>query len=141
MQSERTRMGTSVLSEVRTWLLEMQACVQTVDYERAKALFLPNVIGFGTYSGVLNGLEDLAHNQWSHIWPNILEFTFRLNELQAGTTGDLAWVACPWDSLGRRNDGTTFLRPGRMTVVLINQYGHWLAAHTHFSLYPPTREE
>lgn len=141
MQSERTRTGTVVLSEVRTWLLEMQVCVQAVDYERAKALFLPEVISFGTYSGVLNGLEDLAHNQWGRIWPNIREFTFRLSQLRTDATGDLAWAACPWDSLGQRDDGTTFARPGRMTVILVNRNQRWLAAHTHFSLYPPTHEE
>ena len=123
---------------VRAWLSEMQGCVRALDYERARAIFLPEVIGFGTWSGVLDGLDELVADQWSRVWPHIRDFTFRLDELRAGVAagGDLAWVACPWDSLGLREGGATFPRPGRMTAVLVAHEGGWRAAHTHFSLYP-----
>ena len=122
--------------EIRGWLLAMQDCVRAVDYERARALFLPEVVGFGTYSGVLDGLDHLVADQWRRVWPRIRDFTFRLDELRVGTDGDLAWAACPWDSRGLRDDGTTFPRPGRVTVVLVRRDGRWRAAHTHISLYP-----
>ena len=129
---------TSARAEIRDWLAEMQACVRDVDYDRARALFRRDVIGFGTYSGVLHGLDRLVDDQWRHIWPTIRDFTFRLDELHAGVAagGDLAWAACPWDSLGAGADGSTFPRPGRVTVVLARESGRWLAVHTHFSLYP-----
>ncbi len=126
------------LAGVRDWLVEMQGCVRAVGYARARGLFLPDVVGFGTYGGVLVGLDELAAGQWRHIWPTIADFTFRVGEARMGADGDLAWVACPWDSLGTRPDGSTFPRPGRMTVILARREGRWAAAHTHFSLYPPT---
>lgn len=132
----RDAAGAAAGEEIRGWFCEMQACVRAVDYDRAKAIFLPDVVGFGTYGGVLDGLDTLAADQWGHVWPTIREFTFRLDELRWGVSGALAWAACPWDSLGTRPDGATFPRPGRATVILVRDGGRWRAAHTHFSLYP-----
>lgn len=118
------------------WLDEMQACVRAVDYDRAERIFAPDVVGFGTYASMVHGLKNLRTEQWRHIWSDIREFTFRLDELQCGVEGDLAWAACAWDSVGYRSDGTAFPRPGRMTVILQRREGKWLAIHTHFSLFP-----
>lgn len=133
----------SAVDELRAWLAEMQACVRAVDYDRARALFRQDAIGFGTYNGVLDGLDQLVADQWRNIWPTIREFTFRLDELRAGvaTAGDLAWTACPWDSLGVGVDGGAFPRPGRVTAILVRENGRWLAAHTHFSLYPARADD
>ena len=98
---------------IRDWFLELEACVHAVDYERAERIFAPDVVGFGTFTGVAAGRATLRREQWSHIWPAIREFTFRLDELHGGLSGDLAWAICPWDSLGARPDGSTFARPGR----------------------------
>lgn len=125
-------------SGVRAWFSEMQACVRAVDYDRARSLFTPDVIGFGTFSGVLVGLDRLVDDQWRRVWPTIRDFTFDLDRLHWGASGDLAWAACPWTSRGWRDDGTTFDRPGRVTVVLRRMAGGWRAHHSHFSLYPPT---
>ena len=119
------------------WLTEMHTCVRAVDYARARHLFRPDVVGFGTYSGVLNGLDHLVAGQWNNVWRTIRDFTFRLDALHAGGDGDVIWLACPWDSTGVRPDGTTFDRPGRVTVILRHDETSWRAAHTHFSLYPP----
>jgi ketosteroid isomerase-like protein len=121
---------------IRDWFLELQACVRAVDYERAERIFAPDVVGFGTFTGVAAGRANLRREQWSHVWPNIRTFAFRLEELRGGMAGDLAWAICPWDSLGTRADGSTFARPGRATVILERRDGRWLAVHTHFSLYP-----
>ena len=132
-------MASADLAEIaREWLREMQACVRSVDYARARPLFAEDVVAFGTFATVVSGRDRLEREQWRNIWPTIRDFTFRLDEARMGTDGDLAWVACPWDSLGTRPDGSTFPRPGRMTVILARREGRWAAAHTHFSLYPPT---
>ena len=114
----------------------MQSCVRAVDYARAERIFAPDVVGFGTYEGMATGRLTLRQAQWSHIWPTIRGFTFRMDALQCGASGDLAWAACPWDSTGILPDGTSFARPGRMTVVLERRVAVWLAVHTHFSLFP-----
>jgi ketosteroid isomerase-like protein len=121
---------------LKNWLHEMQACVRAVDYERAKKLFAPDVVGFGTYASVVQGLDNLQAGQWSNIWPTIRDFTFRLDELHWGVDGALAWAACSWDSTGFRPDGTPFPRPGRVTLVFERREERWLAVHSHFSLYP-----
>ncbi len=128
----------AAVAVARAWLAEMQSCVQAVDYARARAIFRDDIVGFGTYSGVLDGLDHLVVGQWSNVWPTIRDFTFRLDEVRAGMASGLVWVACPWDSRSTRPDGTTFDRPGRMTVILTRDEAGWRAAHTHFSLYPAT---
>ncbi len=121
---------------VRDWLRELQACVRAVDYDRAEQIFAPDVVGFGTYKSVAQGIKTLRAEQWSNIWPNIRNFTFRVDELKWGAEGDLAWAVCTWDSIGFRDDGSAFDRPGRMTIILERRQGKWLAVHTHFSLFP-----
>ena len=121
---------------IRDWLRELQACVRAVDYDRAQKIFAPEVVGFGTYASVVRGVENLRADQWSNIWPTVREFTFRLDELHWGAEGNLAWAACPWDSVGFRADGAPFPRPGRVTVIFERRDRAWLAVHTHFSLYP-----
>ncbi|MGN6673951.1 MAG: YybH family protein [Thermomicrobiales bacterium] len=133
---ETTQAAQNAATIARAWLTELQAAVRAVDYERGKAIFRPDVVGFGTFTGVLDGLDHLAADQWMNVWPRIREFTFRLDDLRVGRAGALLWAACPWDSRGTRPDGTTYDRPGRATVILVQDDGRWRAAHTHFSLYP-----
>ena len=121
---------------IRDWLAEMQSCVRAVDYDRAERIFAPEVVAFGTFEGVIVGREALRAAQWSNVWPTIRDFTFRQAELHHGSDGELAWGICPWDSTGRRPDGSMFARPGRMTVILQRRESRWLAIHTHFSLFP-----
>ncbi len=117
---------------------EFSAAVRAVDYERGTTMFAPDVVGFGTYAGMRVGLDALVNGQWRNIWGVTRGFTFRLDELHLGVSGDQAWVAVPWDSEGRHGSGDWFDRPGRATIVLERRDGRWLALHTHFSLYPPT---
>lgn len=122
--------------EIRNWFLELQACVCAVDYDRAERIFAPDVVGFGTYEGVARGLQTLRTAQWQNSWPNIRDFTFRLNELHWGAERTLAWAICPWDSTDFRPDDSRFARPGRATVIMERRDERWLAVHTHFSLFP-----
>ena len=123
-------------SVLRAWFRELQSCVQAVDYDRAEAIFAPDVMGFGTYKDIAEGRDVLRREQWSNIWPTVRDFTFRLEQLHWSAQGTLAWAACPWDSVGFNPDGTPFPRPGRVTVIFECREGTWLAVHTHFSLYP-----
>ena len=114
----------------------MQACVRAVDYERARALFANDVVAFGTFAAVVTSRDRLEREQWRNVWPTIREFTFRLDELHCLGTGQALCVVVPWDSRGRREDGTTFDRPGRATLVLAQRGERWVAVHSHFSLAP-----
>jgi ketosteroid isomerase-like protein len=123
-------------SVARRWLTELQECVRTVDYARARPLFDVDVVSFGTHASVVSGREALERDQWQHVWPNIREFTFRLDELHCiGDEQHLVAIA-PWHSLGIAPDGAPFPRPGRATVALARKDGRWVAVHTHFSLVP-----
>jgi ketosteroid isomerase-like protein len=114
----------------------MQACVRTNDFQRARALFDNDVIAFGTYASVLTGRERLENEQWRNVWPNIREFTFRLDEARCLRNADAICVVAPWDSIGTRADGSPFQRPGRATLLLTERDGQWVAVHSHFSLAP-----
>lgn len=124
----------------RAWLAEMEDCVRQIDFERCRAIFAPDVVGFGSRADRLVDLEALERDQWRHVWPRIRDFTFLRDQLSLGAVvaGDdgLIWLACPWTSQGRREDGTPFTRPGRMTAVLERRNNRWLAVHTHHSVNP-----
>ncbi len=125
--------------QIREWLEEFSAAVREVDYDHGRTMFANDVVGFGTYAGVRVGIDDLVSGQWRNIWGVTRGFTFRLDELHVGISGDQAWVAVPWDSQGQR-DGEWFDRPGRATIILERRGGRWLAVHSHFSLYPAPRD-
>lgn len=119
------------------WLRQFESCVRRVDYQSAKLLFDEHVSAFGTHQAVIRGLDQLAREQWSQIWPNTSDLTYRTDELTYDAAGDVAWVACPWDSTGRHADGSTYPRPGRVSVGLRRGAdGRWRATHTHHSLHP-----
>lgn len=124
------------LAPLREWLRQWQACVRAADFEGGRRLCAPDLIAFGTVAPFVEGLERVMDQQWRHVWPRIREFTVRVDEARGAVSGDSAWVAAPWDSLGVRPDGTTFPRPGRLTIAFVKSGGRWLAKHTHFSLSP-----
>ena len=130
---------TDVREALVEWLRRFEDCVRRVDYESAKPLFDEQVSAFGTHRPVIRGLDQLAREQWAKIWPNTSDITYRTDELTYDAAGDVAWAACPWDSRGRAKDGSTFSRPGRVTVGLRRGAdGRWRATHTHHSLHPRT---
>lgn len=118
------------------WLNELQECVRSVDYERALGLFAHDVVSFGTYAGFVFGRQSLQREQWSNVWPHTRDFNVRMDTVHCWGDEDCLCVAACWDSLGFREDGTTFDRPGRASVVLARRDGRWLALHGHFSLAP-----
>jgi ketosteroid isomerase-like protein len=126
----------NLVSIAREFLLEMQTCVQAVDFERARPLFADDVVAFGTFASVVSGREALEAQQWRNIWPVIQDFRFRLADLRCLGTTEAVCLVVAWDSLGRRRDGSTFDRPGRATVLLVQRNGRYVALHSHFSLAP-----
>lgn len=120
----------------RTWLSGLERCVRAVDYGSARPLFAPEVRAFGTRASIVIGRDALEREQWRRVWPTIREFAFRLDESCCVGDETMLCVVVPWDSLGVNPDGTTFSRPGRATLVLVNREGEWVAIHSHFSLAP-----
>jgi ketosteroid isomerase-like protein len=134
--SERLR------STVRDWIAAWGAEVAAVDMAAARRRFAPDVVAFGTYAEIVHGLDDLEAMQWRNVWPAIDGFAFRVDQLVviASDDGCQAVAIVPWDSVGTADDGTTFARPGRATVVLRREStsAPWVGVHTHFSLVPTT---
>jgi len=128
------------VARAREWLLEMQASVRSVDYARARPLFAEDVVAFGTFAAVVSGRERLEHEQWRNIWPTIRDFTFRLEQLHCLGSEDALCVVVPWDSVGQRDDGQAFDRPGRATLLLTLRGERLVATHSHFSVAPPRDE-
>jgi ketosteroid isomerase-like protein len=123
-------------SIARAFLTEMQTCVRAVDFQRARPLFAEDAVAFGTYAAVISGRDRLEQEQWRNVWPNIRDFTFRLDELHCLGDANHIGVVVTWDSRGTRPDGSTFDRPGRATLLLAERDGRWVALHSHFSLAP-----
>jgi ketosteroid isomerase-like protein len=122
----------------RQWLEALQGCVQRVDFESGRQLFVEEAVGFGTKASLAVGRDTLEANQWRGIWPHIEGFHFNLDDTRWDSSGDQAWAIATWGSRGFGPDGKTFDRPGRATVIFVRRDGAWRALHTHFSLFPGT---
>ena len=124
------------LAPIRAWLTEFQGHVRAVDYDAGKKMCAPEMLAFGTYAEMVEDIDQVIDAQWRKIWPTIRNFTIKVDQARGAVDGNKAWVAAPWDSLGVRDDGSTFHRPGRLTMILERRDGRWLARHTHLSLTP-----
>ena len=129
-------------AEIKAWFDEWSGYVAAVDFEAARPLFHPEVVGFGTYMEYVRGLENLEQQQWRSIWGTIADFHFATEHLICGVSADglQAWGITPWTSTGFHEDGTSYERPGRATVLFVRESADstWLAIHTHISLSPGT---
>lgn len=127
---------------IRDWFATWGEFVAAVDFESARPLFDPDVIGFGTFMDTVTGLDNLEQRQWRSIWPTIRDFRFNLDSLKCVVSEDrlLAVAAITWSSTGIGEDGVHFDRPGRATVGLVRAAtgAPWRGMHTHFSLNPGT---
>ena len=72
------------------------------DFERARPLFADDVVAFGTYAAVISGRDHLEQEQWRNVWPEIRDFTFRLDELRCLGQADTICAVVTWDSLRTR---------------------------------------
>jgi ketosteroid isomerase-like protein len=135
----RTDTWDLLASTVTDWLETWQIKINGRDYAGARDLFDPEVLGYGTRTGIAHGLDELEQKQWRPTWSEIERFRFNLQELTLLPEGPNMVVACTtWTSLGIRADGSRFDRAGRMTLVLrrTDASEPWRALHTHFSVSP-----
>ena len=120
------------------WFKVWEKQVQNKDFEAAKKLFENDVVSFGTWMNVVEGLDKLYSDQWKNIWPTINNFKFVSNTLFIQISPDrlLANSILVWNSTGYKKNGNSFKRNGRATVVLkrSNLDNSWKGIHTHFSL-------
>lgn len=129
------------LAQLRDWFTCFQKFVREVDYDAGKAICAPDVLGFGSVANVAYGLDTLVREQWMQIWPNSRDFTYRMDQLKVGSSGNTGWGACTWESTGIFPDGTEFPRSGRVTIVFEKRNEKWLAIHTHYSMFPSERRK
>lgn len=129
---------------VHVWLESFAACVRARDFEGGRALFAPQVHGFGTLTPVVEDRQALHDWQWLPTWVRTREFRFEPATVRLLTSPDgcQAVVMAMWSSEGVDRPDHWGLQPpyarrGRATIVLRRQLdGSWLAFHTHFSLIP-----
>jgi ketosteroid isomerase-like protein len=118
------------------WLRSMQARVRARDYAGARELFAADVTGFGTVAGAAAGLDELERLQWRRVWPRTRDFAFDLDGARTFERDGLVGVAARWTSTGLADDGTTFPRSGRATLLLDRRGDRLVAVHSHFSTAP-----
>ena len=120
------------------WFLEWEKFVQKKQYSSALQFFENDVVSFGTWMDVVEGLDQLKINQWENIWPTISGFKFLTETLFIQLSQDKLFAnsILSWTSLGYHQDGKTFERSGRATVTLKRSSLNceWKGIHTHFSL-------
>ena len=125
---------------VRAWLTAWGREVAAVDFDAAEGRFGDDVVGFGTRATVARGRDNLRADQWSHVWPAIADFAFDADGADVWISADrrMAVIAAAWHSTGRDDQGRTFPRGGRATVLVTRPEpsGSWSGRHTHFSLEP-----
>jgi ketosteroid isomerase-like protein len=132
------------LAGVKTWFETLAAHVREVDYIGARSIFAPDMIAFGTFTDFMTGRDVAEQQQWRNVWSHIDEFRFR-SDIRAIVSPDRLQAVgmAIFDSTGYRQDGTSYDRPGRATVVFVrdNIGAAWSAQHTHLSLFRdvPTR--
>jgi len=124
------------IAPLRDWLRQLQACVRGQDFAAGRALCAPELLAFGTKAEMVEGVDQVMERQWREMWPHIRDFTIDVDKARGAIHANQGWVAALWDSLGVRPDGSTFPRPGRLTILFERRAGRWLATHTHFSLSP-----
>ena len=127
--------------DVTTWMRAFASCVRERDFARGRELFADDVSSFGTAARRARGLAVLERDQWRRVWPETEGFEFDVDTMDVVASDDRSLVAvlAGWQSRGVAEDGTTFPRRGRATVLLARRPGAphgYEAVHSHFSLVP-----
>ena len=123
---------------IRSWFGKWEVFVVACDYKGARDLFENEVVSFGTWMDVVQGLDELEFKQWKNIWPTINNFKFLTETLFVQISPDRLFAnsVLTWDSLGFDKKDVSFIRTGRASVVMkrININDDWKGIHTHYSL-------
>jgi ketosteroid isomerase-like protein len=131
-------LATSALEAVTEFFTRLSRDCANVDFDATEPMFAQDVYSFGTKATVVQGRDRLRREQWEGIWPNIADFKFDLTQVHGSGNDTMAWGMAPWQSSGFDEQGVSFERPGRATVVLERRGDQWQVIHTHFSLAPGT---
>lgn len=118
------------------WLEEFARCVRDRTYDEARPLFEDGVYSFGTVADQARGLDNLVQSQWREVWDVTEGFDFEYQAAHCWESDGLLGVATPWSSKGVSEDGESFERHGRATLLLRRIDGKWKAVHSHFSMNP-----
>ena len=124
----------AVRAEILDWLEVFAGFVREVDYASARPMWHPDLLAFGTYSDVIQGLETAIATQWDNVWPKTADFAFDLAGTHVLAEGGMAVAVVPWTSSGFHQDGSRFDRPGRASMVFARGEGGWRCVHSHMSL-------
>jgi hypothetical protein len=54
-------------ASVMVWLRDFAACVRARDFDRGRTLCSQSIVSFGTVAHIAVGLEQLVHQQWTHV--------------------------------------------------------------------------
>jgi ketosteroid isomerase-like protein len=131
-------------NRVVAWFHRLADHVEAVDFAGARPIFAEDLVAFGTFTDFMTGRALAEQQQWRNVWPHIDGFRWR-PDIRAIVAADrlTAIGMAVFDSTGYREDGTSYDRPGRATVVFgRGKIGEdWVALHTHMSLFRdvPTR--
>ena len=123
---------------IKLWFENWENFVINKNFELAKTLFDTEVVSFGTWMNVVQGLDNLVEKQWKNICPTISHFKFLTNTLYIQLSPDKLFAnsILTWTSVGYDINGNCYERPGRDSITLrrdnINNF--WKAIHTHLSL-------
>ena len=118
----------------RDWLVEFVEAVRAGDTEAGRRMFADDVVGYGTLTARMLGLDDLVDQQWRPTWKRV--GTWRVTEVDVVEQVEgLAVLAFCWERVN--NDDHAVVR-GRATVSLQQRAaGDWRCIHSHFSADPP----
>lgn len=119
----------------KSWLDAFQECVRSRDYGRARTLFDPGIVSYGTQVNSAEiSIDDIEREQWREVWPRIRDFTYRQDEARVYGNEHCLCVLTPWDSTAVHVDGATTDRTGRTTFIIEQRDGRWVCVHFHSSL-------
>ena len=95
---------------IKLWFENWENFVINKNFELAKTLFDTEVVSFGTWMDVVQGLDNLVEKQWKNIWPTISHFKFLTNTLYIQLSPDKLFAnsILTWTSLGYDINGNCY---------------------------------
>ena len=70
------------------WLDVFSGHVRAVDYASARPMWHPDLLAFGTFNDVIQGLETAIATQWDNVWPKTSDFAFNLADTHVLASAD-----------------------------------------------------